>query len=131
MCSGIPGRLTAASQTCTQRSCPTLPPRHLVFPLPQRDCRERLAEHKGLCPEERAFMFEWNLFLHRQPLHADGDLPASLAAFAAAHRRSLARDGPFRRCMVAHLLNLWRFRLLTPSQLHQLTRELPRVAPLR
>ncbi len=76
-------------------------------------------------------MFEWNLFLHRRPLHADGDLPAALAAFAAGHREELGRDGPFRRCMVAHLLNLWRFRLLTPSQLHQLTRELTRVAPPR
>lgn len=76
-------------------------------------------------------MFEWNLFLHRRPLHADGDLPAALAAFAAAHCEQLAQDGSFRRCMVAHLLNLWRFRLLTPSQLHGLTRQLPRVAPLR
>lgn len=76
-------------------------------------------------------MFEWNLFLHRRPLHADGDLPPALAAFAGAHREQLAQDGPFRRCMVAHLLNLWRFRLLTPSHLHGLTRQLPRVAPLR
>lgn len=73
-------------------------------------------------------MFEWNLFLRRQPLHADGDLPASLQRFAAAHSAALATDGPFRRCTVAYLLHLWRFRLLTPSQLHELTSALPPVA---
>ena len=73
-------------------------------------------------------MLGWNLFIHREPLHADGDLPAALAAFAAGRTEQLARDGPFRRCMVAFLLNLWRFRLLTPTQLHQLTRQLPPVA---
>lgn len=74
-------------------------------------------------------MFAWNLHLHRRPLHADADLPASLAAFAAAHSGQLAADGPFRRCLLAYLLHLWRFRLLTPTQLHALTAALPPVAP--
>jgi hypothetical protein len=70
-------------------------------------------------------MFAWNLWVHRQPIHCDGDLPEALQRFAAAHGAELAADGAFRRCMLAHLLNLWRFRLLSPAQLHELTRGLP------
>lgn len=97
-------------------------------PRPQRDCWERLREQRALCPEQRTFMYQWNLFCRQQPLHADGDLPAALGRFAAAHVAQLGGDGPFRRCLLAHLLNLWRFRLLTPAQLHALTAALPPLA---
>ena len=73
-------------------------------------------------------MLEWNVFVHRQPLHADADLPAAVREFSTQHAARLAADGPFRRCLAAYLLNLWRFRLLTPQQLHELTNALPRVA---
>jgi hypothetical protein len=101
------------------------PPRQLPPPCLQRDCRERLQEQKGLCPEQRDFMYRWNLFLHRQPLHADADLPAALRRFAAEQGDELATDGPLRRCLLSHLLSLWRFRLLSPPQLHELTSALP------
>lgn len=73
-------------------------------------------------------MFQWNLFVHKHPLHADADLPAAVQQFAAQQAARLAGDGPFRRCLLSYLLNLWRFRLLTPQQLHELTRSLPPVA---
>lgn len=73
-------------------------------------------------------MFEWNLWVRNQPIHADADLPAAVAAFAAAHAEQLSGDTPFRRCLTAYLLNLWRFRLLTPQQLHQLVAGLPYIA---
>ena len=93
----------------------------------QRDCSERLAEQRQLCGEQREFMASWNLWVHRHHVHADADLPAAVAAFAAAHAAQLAADGPFRRCLDAYLLNLWRFRLLTPAQLHTLTAGLPQL----
>lgn len=102
--------------------------RYLRPPRLQRDCRQRLQEQKGLCPEQRDFMYRWNLFLHRNPLHADADLPDALHRFAAEQGGELAADGPLRRCLTSHLLNLWRFRLLSPRQLHELTSALP---PLR
>ncbi|KAL4448261.1 hypothetical protein ABPG75_005480 [Micractinium tetrahymenae] len=94
----------------------------------QRDCRERLAEHPQLCAEQREFMYEWNLWVRNHPIHADADLPEAVAAFAAAHAQQLRGDTPFRRCLTAYLLNLWRFRLLTPQQMHQLFAGLPRIA---
>ncbi len=94
----------------------------------QRDCRLRLREQEMLCPEEREFMFQWNLFLHKHPLHADADLPAALRRFAGEQAGQLARDGPFRRCLLAYLITLWRFRLLTPQQMHELARGLPALA---
>ncbi|PSC70361.1 polycomb group EMBRYONIC FLOWER 2 isoform X1 [Micractinium conductrix] len=93
----------------------------------KRDCSERLAEQRQLCGEQREFMASWNLWVHRHHVHADADLPAAVAAFAAAHAAQLAADGPFRRCLDAYLLNLWRFRLLTPAQLHTLTAGLPQL----
>jgi len=74
-------------------------------------------------------MFEWNLWVHLHPIHADADLPAAVAAFAATCADRLAADAPFRRCFTAYLLNLWRFRLLTPQQLHDLSAGLPPVLP--
>lgn len=73
-------------------------------------------------------MYEWNLWVRQHPIHADADLPAAVAAFAAAHTDRLAAELPFRQCLTAYLLNLWRFRLLTPQQLHQLTVGLPPLA---
>ena len=96
--------------------------------LLQRDCQERLLEKAELCAEQRAFMFEWNLFAHHNPVHADADLPDAVQRFAKQHEERLGQDGAFRRCLLAYLLNLWRFRLLTPQQLHVRTSSLPRVA---
>lgn len=73
-------------------------------------------------------MFAWNLWVRSHPIHADADLPDAVAAFAAAHAGQLSGDTPFRRCLTAYLLSLWRFRLLTPQQLHQLVAGLPRIA---
>ncbi|KAI3426379.1 hypothetical protein D9Q98_008750 [Chlorella vulgaris] len=94
----------------------------------QSKCRERLQEQASLCPEERRFMFEWNSFLRSNPLHADADVPAAVSRFVVQHGDELTQDGPLRRCLVAYLLNLWRFRLLTPSQLHELLGGLPPIA---
>lgn len=114
---------------CLHPSRPCLNYRPPLSP-PQRTCREQLREQQGLSSEQREFMLAWNLFLHRHPLHADADLPAALARFAAQpeHVSQLAADGPFRRCLVSHLLTLWRFRLLAPQQLHGLLAALPRLA---
>lgn len=73
-------------------------------------------------------MFEWNSFLRSNPLHADADVPAAVSRFVVQHGDELTQDGPLRRCLVAYLLNLWRFRLLTPSQLHELLGGLPPIA---
>eukprot|EP00887_Chlorella_sp_A99_P004290 scaffold15.g4290.t1 len=91
----------------------------------QRDCRERLGKCAELCTEQQDFMYAWNLHVHRNPIHADADVGASLAAFAGAQAARLAGDTPFRRCFTAYLLNLWKFRLLSPAQLHELTAALP------
>lgn len=90
------------------------------FLLLQRDCVERLEERPSLCPEERDFMLQWNLYLHQNTLHADADVPAACSSFAREHGAQLAdARGPFRRCFMAHLCNLWKFRLLTPVQFQE------------
>ena len=98
------------------------PPSHA---LPQYKTRRTLAEREGLSAEEREFMLEWNRHLRAHPVHADGELPDAASAFAAERAARLRGDTPFRRLFLAFLLNLWRFRLLTPQQVQQLTAELP------
>ena len=84
-----------------------------------RVCGEQLEEiGGGTTQEEQGFMMRWNLHIRKHPLHADADVGDACAAFAAAHAADLAGDGPLRRCFVAHLTNLWRFRLVKPAQVH-------------
>jgi hypothetical protein len=69
--------------------------------------------------EEREFMKAWNLHVHQNPIHADADTASACVNFARRHAKELVSDAsPFRRCFVAHLANLWRFRLLTPQQMN-------------
>jgi hypothetical protein len=85
-----------------------------------RYCSTALEENPNLCKEEIDFMLTWNLYTLKNPIHADSAIPATCIAFANDHLERL-RDakGSFRRCFVAHVLNFWRFRLLTPAQMHQ------------
>lgn len=104
--------------------------RSLVPPLPphfaQREAHAALADvAPGLCAEQRTFCHAWNLHLRATPLYADADLPSSLRAFVSAHTAQLDSDTPFRRCLLAFMVNLWKFRLLAPSELHALTAALP------
>lgn len=85
-----------------------------------QSCSAALEEKPNLCREEMDFMLTWNLYTIRNPIHADSAVPGTCIAFAKDHEERL-RDtkGSFRRCFVAHVLNLWKFRLLTPAQMHE------------
>lgn len=62
-------------------------------------------------------MLAWNLFVHQNPIHGDAEVAAACKAFAKAHSRLLSdAAGSFRRCFTAHLINLWKFRLVSPSE---------------
>ncbi len=85
----------------------------------QLHCRTALEERESLCPEEREFMLAWNRYTHKNPILADFQVGGACVAFAQAHAEAMADpEGPFRRCFAAHVVNLWKFRLLTPSQMH-------------
>lgn len=87
--------------------------------LLQLHCRTALEEREGLCPEEREFMLAWNRYTHENPILADFEVGRTCVAFAQEHAEAMADpEGPFRRCFAAHVVNLWKFRLLTPSQMH-------------
>lgn len=97
----------------------------------KRDCIERLREVVGLCPEERRFMYEWNMFVRERPVHADADMAETCVAFAQMYNRQLAvaRGGSnsvksgndvFRRCFIGHLLNLWSFRLISYEHMNKI-----------
>ena len=96
-----------------------------LFPL-QHLCSTALEEKSNLCPEERDFMLAWNLFNYKSPIYADFEVPAACMAFARKHATDLA-DGasPFRRCFVAHVMNLWKFRLLSPLQVQEALSTVP------
>jgi len=66
-------------------------------------------------------MLEWNLHLYNHTLHADSQVASSCIAFAQQHKERLSKDpgGSFRKCFVAHLTNLWKFRLLSPAQIQE------------
>jgi len=79
-----------------------------------------LEEKPNLCREEIDFMLTWNVYTLRNPIHADSAVPATCIAFAKDHLERLQdAKGSFRRCFVAQVLNLWKFRLLTPAQIHE------------
>jgi hypothetical protein len=82
----------------------------------EREGAAALAALRGLAPEQRAFMADWNRHLRGAPLHADAGVPAAAAAFAAAHAGRAAADPGWGRCLAAHLATLWGFRLLAPEQ---------------
>jgi len=97
----------------------------------KRDCIERLREVVGLCPEERRFMYEWNMFVRERPVHADADMAETCVAFAQIYKRQLdvtsvggnsVRSGndAFRRCFIGHLLNLWSFRLISYEDMNKI-----------
>ncbi len=84
-----------------------------------RYCSTALEEKPNLCKEEMDFMLKWNLYIHNNPIHADSAVPDVCIAFANEHKEMLKdASGWFRRCFAAHVLNLWKFRLLTPAQMH-------------
>lgn len=91
------------------------------FPLPQRDCYERLYEAAGGSvgsTAQRDFMLAWDWHLQRNPLHADADVPSSLRQFKAA--AAPTGDAAFHRQFAVMVTNLWRYRLLTPDQAYEL-----------
>ncbi len=78
-----------------------------------------LEEKPSLCKEEMEFMLTWNLYTLKNPILADSAVPAACIAFAKCYKERLCDAGGwFRRCFAAHVLNLWKFRLLTPAQMH-------------
>jgi len=97
----------------------------------KRDCIERLREVVGLCPEERRFMYEWNMFVRERPVHADADMAETCVAFAQVYKGQLAvtsgrgnsvtsGNDAFRRCFIGHLLNLWSFRLISYDHMNKI-----------
>ncbi len=82
----------------------------------EREGAAALAALRGLAPEQRAFMADWNRHLRGAPLHADAGVPAAAAALAAAHAGRAAADPGWGRCLAAHLATLWGFRLIAPEQ---------------
>lgn len=86
----------------------------------QRDFYEGVKQKgKQLTSEEVQFMRLWNTFLRYNKVYADADIPAACEKFARAHVDQLSNaESPFRMCFITHLTNLWKFRLLTPQQLH-------------
>ena len=86
----------------------------------QRYCGTVLEEKSTLCPEEREFMLAWNYYTHKHPILADYQMPTRCIEFANEHRKELADPGgSFFKCFTAHLMNLLKFRLLTPTELHK------------
>jgi len=115
---------------------PTNQPTHATHTQPPphthtqaRDARDLLSLRgpHPLSPSEGRFMVLWNAH-SRDPSNprplCDGIMPPAAAGFIDAHRAELRRDGALRRVLVAHLMTLGEYALVSPAQLGALLRKL-------